>query len=62
MHLKTQHLGPEEILVAAKLEFDAALSFEQIIASIDATEALVRAATPAARVIYIEPGRRPPAP
>ena len=62
VHLKTQHLGPEEILVAAKLEFDPALSFEQIIESIDATEALVRTATPAARVIYIEPGRRTPAP
>jgi cation diffusion facilitator family transporter len=58
VHLKTQHLGPDEILVAAKVEFDAALSFEQLSESIDATEALVRAATPAARVIYIEPGRR----
>ena len=26
----TQHIGPDEILVAAKLEFDAALSFEQL--------------------------------
>jgi cation diffusion facilitator family transporter len=61
VHLKTQHIGPDEILVAAKLEFDAALSFEELSASIDATEALVRAATPAARMIYIEPGRRTPA-
>ena len=34
------------------------LTFEQLSESIDATEALVRAATPAARMIYIEPGRR----
>ena len=27
---KTQHIGPDEILVAAKVEFDAALSFEQV--------------------------------
>jgi cation diffusion facilitator family transporter len=61
VHLKTQHIGPDEILVAAKVEFDAALTFEQLSASIDATEALVRAAAPAARMIYIEPGRPDPA-
>ena len=43
VHVKTQHIGPDEILVAAKLEFDADLTFEQLSASIDATEALVRA-------------------
>ena len=62
VHLKTQHIGPDEILVAAKLEFDAALTFEQLTEAIDATEALVREATPAARLIYIEPGRRRDAP
>jgi cation diffusion facilitator family transporter len=62
VHLKTQHIGPDEILVAAKVEFDAALSFEELIESIDATEVLVREATPAARLIYIEPGRRLGAP
>ena len=61
VHLRTQHIGPEEILVAAKIEFDAELTFEQLSESIDATEALVRAATPAARMIYIDPGRRAPA-
>ena len=58
VHLKTQHIGPDEILVAAKVQFDADLTFEQLSESIDATEALVRAATPTARMIYIEPGRR----
>ena len=62
VHLRTQHIGPEEILVAAKVEFDAELTFAQLSESIDVTEALVRAATPAARMIYIEPGRRAPAP
>jgi cation diffusion facilitator family transporter len=58
MHLKTEHIGPDEILVAAKLEFDESMTFEQLTDSIDATEAAIRAAIPAARVIYIEPGRR----
>jgi cation diffusion facilitator family transporter len=62
VHLKTQHIGPDEILVAAKVEFDPTLTFEQLIESIDATEVLVRTATPAARMIYIEPGRRADAP
>ena len=42
VHLKTQHIGPDEILVAAKVEFDPALTFEQLSESIDATEVLVR--------------------
>jgi cation diffusion facilitator family transporter len=62
VHVKTQHLGPEEILVAAKLEFGAELTFEQVVDAIDATEVLVRAAAPAASIIYIEPGRPAAAP
>ena len=57
MHLKTEHIGPDEILVAAKLEFDPDLTFEQLTDAIDTTEATIRATIPAARVIYIEPGR-----
>ena len=38
IHLKTQHIGPDEILVAAKLEFDAALTFAQLTDSINAAE------------------------
>jgi cation diffusion facilitator family transporter len=55
IHLRTQHLGPEEILVAAKLGYDPSLSLQQLAASIDATEVDVRNAVPAARLIYIEP-------
>ncbi len=58
IHLKTQHLGPEEILVAAKLEFDSALTFGQLADAINVVEAHVRQAVPAARVIYIEPDIR----
>ncbi len=55
IHLRTEHLGPDELLVAAKLEFDRDLTISQLARAIDATEAQVRAAVPAARVIYLEP-------
>src|SRR3954451_7538343 len=53
--LRTEHLGPEDLLVAAKVEFDADLSFVEIAREIDAAEARVRARVPTARVIYLEP-------
>lgn len=55
IHILTQHLGPEELLVAAKVEFDESLSVPEIAAAIDACEARVRAAVPIAERIYIEP-------
>lgn len=61
IHMRTQHIGPDEILVGAKLEFDAALTFDELTTAINETEARVRAAVPAARMIYLEPDqRRPP--
>ncbi len=59
IHLRTLHLGPEELLVAAKLELDAP-SVEALATAIDTVEARVRAAVPIARVIYIEPDRYRP--
>ena len=55
IHLRTEHLGPEELLVGAKLAFDATLDLRGLAETIDAVEAKVRAAVPEARVIYIEP-------
>jgi cation diffusion facilitator family transporter len=55
IHLRTEHIGPEEIVVATKLEFDHALTFEQLADEINAVEARVRGAVPAARIIFIEP-------
>ena len=55
IHLRTMHLGPEDVLVAAKVEFDASLSFADVAAAIDATEDRIRALLPTARVVYIEP-------
>ncbi|HUV10102.1 MAG TPA: cation diffusion facilitator family transporter [Acidimicrobiia bacterium] len=54
IHLRTQHLGPEELLVAAKVDLGSH-SADELYDQIDALEARVRAAVPTARVIYIEP-------
>lgn len=54
IHLRTLHLGPEELLVAAKVEI-AADDVALLAATIDAAEREVRAAVPEARVIYLEP-------
>jgi cation diffusion facilitator family transporter len=55
IHLKTQHLGPDELLVGAKLEFADTLSLSELAAAINHVESATRAAVPSARVIYIEP-------
>lgn len=55
IHLKTMHLGPEELLVAAKIAVSRSATGEQIATAIDDCEARIRAAVPIARVIYLEP-------
>ncbi|HEX3337083.1 MAG TPA: cation transporter [Jatrophihabitans sp.] len=55
IHLRTMHLGPDELLVGAKLAMPASASLAAVAAAIDAAEARVRAAVPTARVIYLEP-------
>jgi cation diffusion facilitator family transporter len=55
IHLRTEHLGPEELLVGAKIEFEATLTLAELAVSIDDVERRIRAAVPAARVIYLEP-------
>jgi len=55
IHLKTQYLGPDELLVAAKIAVPPTMSTTDIARAIDAAEERVRAAVPAARVIYLEP-------
>lgn len=58
IHLRTLHLGPEELLVGAKIEIDTTMSVTELAATIDAAEAQVRAAVPEARVMYVEPDIR----
>jgi cation diffusion facilitator family transporter len=55
VHLKTLHLGPDELLVAAKIAVPAADTALDVARAIDAAEAAIRAAEPIARVIYLEP-------
>jgi cation diffusion facilitator family transporter len=55
IHLRTEHLGPDELLVAAKLDFDPALSFEALSAAIDTAERELRAVVPTAHFVFIEP-------
>jgi cation diffusion facilitator family transporter len=55
IHMKTLHLGPEELLVAAKVGVPRAAHAVDIAKAIDAAEVRIRAAVPIARVIYIEP-------
>lgn len=63
IHLKTQYLGPEELLVAAKVAFTPGLRLDRVARAIDDAEARIRAAVPDARVIYLEPDLdRSPAP
>ncbi|MFE9785487.1 cation diffusion facilitator family transporter [Nocardia salmonicida] len=55
IHLKTQYLGPEEMLVAAKVALAPNLDIAGVAEAIDAAETRVRAAVPTARLIYLEP-------
>ncbi|MFP3882252.1 MAG: cation diffusion facilitator family transporter [Actinomycetota bacterium] len=53
--LKTQHIGPEELLVAGKIEFDRSLTNAEISDAIDAVETALREAVPLEMQIYLEP-------
>jgi cation diffusion facilitator family transporter len=55
IHMKTLHLGPEELLVAVKVGVARDATAADIAAAIDGAERRMRAAVPIARVIYIEP-------
>ena len=55
IHLRTLYLGPDEMLVAAKVAFPHATRLAQVAEAIDQLEVDIRAAVPVARVIYIEP-------
>ncbi|GII33161.1 cation diffusion facilitator family transporter [Planotetraspora mira] len=55
IHLRTLHLGPEELLVAAKIAVDHDDTATEIARGIDEAEQRIRAAVPIARVIYLEP-------
>ena len=55
IHMRTLHLGPDELLVAAKIAINPSVTAAQLADEIDAAEARIRDAVPIARVIYLEP-------
>lgn len=55
IHMRTLHLGPEELLIAAKIAVQHDDTAAEIAHAINAAEARIRAAVPIARVIYLEP-------
>jgi cation diffusion facilitator family transporter len=55
IHIRTEHIGPDEILVGAKVEYSSSLTADELVTAINATEDAIRAAVPAATVIYLEP-------
>jgi cation diffusion facilitator family transporter len=62
IHMRTLHLGPEELLVAAKIAVRPSERADDVAAAIDEAERRVRDAVPVARNIYLEPDIRRPAP
>ncbi|HEU5156254.1 MAG TPA: cation diffusion facilitator family transporter [Streptosporangiaceae bacterium] len=55
IHLRTEHIGPEELLVAVKIAVRHDDTATDVARGIDAAERRVRAAVPMARLIYLEP-------
>ena len=55
IHLRTEHLGPDELLVAAKVEFSPDLTLRELADVVNEVEAAIRRNVPEARVIYLEP-------
>jgi cation diffusion facilitator family transporter len=55
IHMRTMHLGPEELLVAVKVAVPRSSQAADIARSIDAAERAMREVEPTAQVIYVEP-------
>ncbi|MFI0357230.1 cation diffusion facilitator family transporter [Actinomadura sp. 9N407] len=61
MHIRTQYVGPEEMLIAAKIAVKHDDTAAEVARGIDAAEAKIRAQFPEARLIYLEPAIDEPA-
>ena len=55
IHLRTEYLGPDELLVAAKLELDPSFTFAQVTEAINQAEARIRGVLNLTGLIYLEP-------
>lgn len=58
IHMRTMHLGPEDVLVAAKVGVRAEATLDDVASDINDAERRIRQAVPYARLIYIEPDLR----
>ncbi len=54
--MRTEYLGPETLLVAAKIEFSGETSPSDISGDVDTIENRIREVEPLAKIIYLEPG------
>ena len=61
IHLRTRYLGPDELLVAAKVATPAGGTTERLATQINDAERRIREAVPAAKLIYVEPDLYQPA-
>jgi cation diffusion facilitator family transporter len=55
IHIRTMFVGPEELLIAAKIAVSPTESAREVAEAIDAAEVRVRSALPIARLIFLEP-------
>ena len=55
IHLRTSHVGPDSLLVTAKIAVPGSLTVATLVTGIDAAEKRVRDAVPIAETIYLEP-------
>jgi cation diffusion facilitator family transporter len=55
IHMRTQHIGPDELLVGAKVELVHGMSVDDAAEAVNRIENSVRRAVPTARIMYIEP-------
>lgn len=55
IHMRTSHVGPDSLLVTAKVAVPGSLTAADLVARIDAAEKRVREAVPIAETIYLEP-------
>ncbi|MGH8883915.1 MAG: cation diffusion facilitator family transporter [Egibacteraceae bacterium] len=55
IHMRTVHIGPEELLVGAKVELDGRLTFAQVARTINVAEQRVRERCPQVGIFYVEP-------
>lgn len=55
IHMRTVHIGPDELLVGTKVELDGKLTVDQVARTINAAEQRIRERCPLVGILYMEP-------